>query len=290
KMLDAVGIERTVSYAKRLGVGTVPSVPSLALGAGEVTLSAMTSAYAAFAQKGIVREPIFIRRVEDEDGTVLFQAQPKQDRAVSETTAFLMSSMLADVVDAGTAARARAMGFTLPAAGKTGTTNDFMDAWFIGFTPKLVAGVWVGYDEPRTIMPNGFAAGIAVPLWTRFMKVATKDDAKEWFQPPADVVQVQVCRVSGLLPVAGCRNAASIGANGEVGYKSMVYTEYFARGTEPTKTCNVHSAAAYQPYPEPVIATIGFDNNNALGVEPVESSAPPPLAAPPMQSPSSLPD
>src|SRR5437016_14569892 len=89
-----------------------------------------------------------------------------------------MSSMLADVVDAGTAVRARAMGFTLPAAGKTGTTNDFVDAWFIGFTPKLVAGVWVGYDEPRTIMANGFASGIAVPLWTRFMKVATKKDRK----------------------------------------------------------------------------------------------------------------
>ena len=121
------------------------------------------------------------------------------------------------------------------------------------------------------------------------MKVATKNDAKEWFQPPPDVVQVQVCRVSGLLPVAGCWNAASIGADGQVAYKSMVYTEYFARGTEPTKTCNIHSAPAYQPYPEPVIATIGFDNN-ALGVEPVEAGPPPPLAAPPMGSPSSLPD
>src|SRR3989442_15538169 len=102
---------------------------------------------------GLGRKQISSGRVKDEGGRVLFQAEPKQDRAVSETTAFLMSSMLADVIDAGTAARARAMGFTLPAAGKTGTTNDFMDAWFVGFTPNLVAGVWVGYDQPRTIMP-----------------------------------------------------------------------------------------------------------------------------------------
>src|SRR5207244_9520224 len=111
----------------------------------------------------------------------------------------------------------------------------------------------------------------------------------DWFQPPPDVVQVEVCRVSGLLPVAGCRNAASIGADGEVAYKSMVYTEYFARGTEPTKTCNIHSAAAYQPYPEPVIATIGFDHN-ALGVEPGEAGPPPPPSAPPpSQSPATFP-
>src|SRR5436853_7782115 len=135
------------------------------------------------------------------------------------------------------------MGFRLPAAGKTGTTNDFMDGWFIGFTPKVVAGVWVGYDEPRTIMANGFAAGIAVPLWTRFMKVATKNDAKEWFQRPTDVVEVEVCRVSGLLPVPGCRNAASVTPNGDLAYTSMVYTEYFARGTEPTTTCKLHSAS-----------------------------------------------
>src|SRR5205085_2503799 len=84
KMLDAVGIDRTVAYAKRLGVGTVPSVPSLALGAGDVTLVSMASAYGAFAQKGMVREPIFIRRVEDEDGNVLFEAKPKEQRAISE--------------------------------------------------------------------------------------------------------------------------------------------------------------------------------------------------------------
>jgi membrane carboxypeptidase/penicillin-binding protein len=244
RMLDVVGIDRVVTYAKRMGVGDVPSVPALALGAGEVTLASMTSAYAAFAQKGIVRDPVFIRRVEDEDGRVIFQAERHERRAISETTAFLMSSILADVVDTGTAANARALGFTLPAAGKTGTTNDFVDAWFVGFTPKLVAGVWVGYDEPRTIMADGFAAGVAVPLWTKFMKVATRNDPKAWFDPPPGVVAIPVCRVSGMLPVPGCRNVPSVDANGNVNYKSSVYTEYFARGNEPTQTCTVHTEAA----------------------------------------------
>jgi 1A family penicillin-binding protein len=179
RLLQQVGIGRTVQYAKDMGVGNVPSVPSLALGSGEVTLQAMTAAYAAFINHGFVPKPILIRRVEDNDGTVLFEGRPSSTRAISDTTAFLMSTMLADVINAGTAARARSLGFTLPAAGKTGTTNDFNDAWFIGFTPKLATGVWVGFDQPRTILPNGFAADIAVPAWAKFMKAATQRDVHE---------------------------------------------------------------------------------------------------------------
>ena len=103
-----------------------------------MTLTALTAAYGAFANGGIVRRPILIRKVEDSDGKVLFDDPGKADRAVSEATAFLMASMLQDVINAGTAYRARQNGFMLPAAGKTGTTNDYNDAWFVGFTPKLV--------------------------------------------------------------------------------------------------------------------------------------------------------
>ena len=242
RMLETVGIERAVSYAKNLGVGTVPNVPSLALGSGEVTLASMTAAYAAFADGGTVREPIFIKRVEDADGSVLFQNDSHPRRAVSETTAFLMATMLADVVDAGTANRARTMGFKLPAGGKTGTTNDFVDAWFVGFTPRLVTGVWVGYDTPKTIIKNGFAGLLAVPMWARFMSVATKNDAPQWYDTPPGVVAIEVCRVSGHLPGDGCRNAASVSATGEITYKSMVYTDYFVSRTEPQQTCTVHAA------------------------------------------------
>ena len=274
RMLETVGIDRAVSYAKTLGVGAVPNVPSLALGSGEVTLATMTAAYAAFANGGVVQQPIFIKRVEDQDGAILFQNDSQPRRAVSASTAFLMATMLADVIDAGTANRARTMGFKLPAAGKTGTTNDFVDAWFVGFTPSLVAGVWVGFDTPRTIVKNGFAGQIAVPLWASFMKTATKGAPAAWFQPPRDVVPVQVCRLSGSLPGEGCRNAASISPTGAITYKSMIYTEYFVRGTEPQQTCTLHTAEYL--YPEPAFSVTAFDGlGGVLGVDPVVASPPP---------------
>ena len=240
RLLQEVGIPRTVQYAKMMGVGDVPSVPSLALGSGEVTLQQMTAAYAAFANHGLVPAATLIRRVEDLDGRVLYQSHDSSVRAISDTTAYLMSTMLADVINAGTGSRARALGFTLPAAGKTGTTNDFNDAWFIGFTPKLVTGVWVGFDQPRTILPNGFAAEVAVPVWAKFMKAATRSDKPEWLVAPAGVTNATVCRVSGLLATDGCQDVEVIANSGQIEHRSMIYTEYFARGTEPSAFCDQH--------------------------------------------------
>jgi penicillin-binding protein 1A len=240
RLLQQVGIPRAVQYAKTMGVGDVPSVPSLALGSGEVTLQQMTAAYAAFANHGLVPEARLIRRVEDLEGHVLYESQEASVRAISDTTAYLMSTMLADVINAGTGNRARALGFTLPAAGKTGTTNDFNDAWFIGFTPKLVTGVWVGFDQPRTILPNGFAAEVAVPIWAKFMKSATRTDKPEWLVPPAGVTSARVCRLSGLLATEGCDDVEVIGTGGQLEHRSMVYTEYFAKGTQPVGYCDQH--------------------------------------------------
>jgi penicillin-binding protein 1A len=240
QMLNTVGIPVAVDYAKKLNVGTPPSVPSLALGAGDVTLASMTSGYAAFANGGTVRQPILIRRVEDSDGKVLFQADDKARRAITESTAFLMASMLADVINSGTAYRARQTGFTLPAAGKTGTTNEYNDAWFIGFTPHLVTGVWLGFDRPSTIVSNGYAGELAVPLWASFMKVATDGDKPDWFEKPSNVVAVNVCRVSGKLPNTGCSSVDTVDRDGFPVIRSMVYTEYFVQGTQPTTLCPVH--------------------------------------------------
>jgi penicillin-binding protein 1A len=240
RLLQEVGIGRTVQYAKTMGVGDVPSVPSLALGSGEVTLQSMTAAYAAFANHGLVPQPMLIRRVEDQDGRLLYAARELSTRAISDATAYLMSTMLADVINAGTGNTARRLGFALPAAGKTGTTNDFHDAWFVGFTPTLVTGVWVGFDQPRTILPNGFAAEVAVPVWAKFMKVATQKDKPEWLEQPSGVTTVKVCRLSGLLATDACQNAEVVNASGEIERRSTVYTEYFARGTEPTAYCEAH--------------------------------------------------
>ena len=216
RMLDDVGIPVTVEYAKLMGVGSVPSVPSLALGSGEVTVLSMTSAFSTFANEGVVPTPVLVRRVETSDGQVLYRDEHTSQRAISEATAFQMAEMLADVINSGTAWPARREGFMLPAAGKTGTTNDYHDAWFIGFTPQLATGVWVGYDQPRTIIGRGYAAELAVPMWAHFMKEATRSDKAEWFSRPSNVTTARICRLSGRLATDACRDeepsAAASGA------------------------------------------------------------------------------
>jgi penicillin-binding protein 1A len=241
RMLEDVGIPKTVEYAKRLGVGSVPSVPSLALGSGEVTLISMTAAYGAFAHDGLLLPPTLIRRVETSDGQLLFEWKPESTRAVTEATAFLITSMLSDVIDAGTAWTARREGFSLPAAGKTGTTNDYHDAWFVGYTPNLVTGVWVGYDRPRTIIGNGYAAELAVPMWSRFMRTATHAHRPDRFEQPSSITTASICRLSGQLAGDGCRDTVIVNPEGGVTRGSLEYTEYFVRGTEPTEYCPIHS-------------------------------------------------
>jgi penicillin-binding protein 1A len=225
RMLEEVGIARAVAQAREMGMGNVPSVPSLALGSGEVTLMAMTSAFAAFADQGRLRQAKLIRRVEDAHGVVLYQSTPVIKQVLSPQTAFLMTSMLSDVINSGTAYRARQEGFTLPAAGKTGTTNDYVDAWFVGYTPKLVTGVWVGFDKPRTIIANGFAGELAVPMWARFMKQATLKDKAEPFASPKGITAVNVCRLSGKLPGPAC---------------DRIITEYFRGQAGPIEPCDQH--------------------------------------------------
>jgi penicillin-binding protein 1A len=245
KTLEEVGIPQAVQYAKRLGVGSVPSVPSLALGSGEVTLLSMTAAFGAFANKGMLPIATLLRRVETADGTVLFESKSEQQRAVSESTAYLMTTMMADVINSGTAWTARREGFTLPAAGKTGTTNDYHDAWFVGYTPKLVTGVWVGFDQPKTIVGGGYAAELAVPMWGRFMMAATKGDKPEWFSAPRTVTTASICMLSGKLAREGCRDAVVVDSEGRSVRRSTEYTEFFAAGTEPVEYCPLHGPGAH---------------------------------------------
>jgi penicillin-binding protein 1A len=241
RMLDDVGIPITVQYAERMGVGSVPSVPSLALGSGEVTLLSMTSAFSTFANDGLVPTPVLVRRVESNDGEVLYLDDHVDQRAITEATAFQMAEMLADVINSGTAWPARREGFLLPAAGKTGTTNDYHDAWFIGFTPHLTAGVWVGYDQPRTIIGRGYAAELAVPIWARFMKVATRNDKADWFSRPRGVTTARICRLSGRLATDACHDSGP-------DHKSTAYYENFVVGTEPTESCPLHNPVLSRPF------------------------------------------
>jgi 1A family penicillin-binding protein len=184
RLLGEVGLKRTINSAMGFGFDDLPVVPSVALGSGEVTLSQITAAYGAFANNGAVFHPILIRKVVDENGDVLFEANQQAQQAIRPITAYLMADMLRGVIDYGTAYGVRQAGFKLPAAGKTGTTNDYKDAWFVGFTPTLVTGVWIGYDQPQTIRRHGYAAEIAVPMWTLYMKSATEGQKAAWLTPP----------------------------------------------------------------------------------------------------------
>lgn len=192
RLLSEVGLPRTLESARAFGFIDLPSVPSVALGSGEVTLAAMTSAYAAFANGGLVTPPWLIRRVVDADGALLFESVATSSQAIRPITAYLMADMLRGVIDAGTGSAARRHGFMLPAGGKTGTTNGYRDAWFVGFTPRIAAGVWIGFDQPRTIRRGGYASELAVPMWARFMKAATRGQAAHWISPPPGAVDARV--------------------------------------------------------------------------------------------------
>ena len=134
----------------------------------------------------------------------------------------------------------RKEGFTLPAGGKTGTTDDVRDLWFAGFTPTLVATVWVGFDQPQPILSNGFAGDLAAPIWGRFMRLGMQNRGGGWIPMPAGVVSVKICRVSGKRPGPNCGAVLAVGKNGETTPQSMIATEYFRRGSEPTEFCTMH--------------------------------------------------
>lgn len=209
-LLQRVGLAETIDLANRVGLESLPAVPSLALGTGEVSLLNLTSAYTAFANGGVLQSPVFVLRVEDAEGRVIYRGDAVGRRVLSESTAYLMAQMLADVVDHGTGYTARQGGFRLPAAGKTGTTSDYNDAWFVGFTPHLAAGVWVGFDRPQEIMRRGFAAVVAVPTWARFMKEATGGSQPDWLERPSSVTHIRRCRVSGGLANEYCELAGDV--------------------------------------------------------------------------------
>jgi len=197
RVLDEVGVNNAAQLVKRMGLPNpmAPFLPS-ALGATEEPLIAMVSAYSAFPNGGVRVEPTRIKRVVDRDGKVLDEAKPKSYKVLSGYVAGQMVSMMRGTVEFGTAQRASALGREL--AGKTGTVNDFTDAWFIGYTPSVVCGVWIGFDEKRSLGKGEAGASAALPFWLDFAQNYFKDKPKEKFGPipdlPDDVKQVQVTR------------------------------------------------------------------------------------------------
>ena len=182
KMADKVGIKTVIEYARRFGVtSTLPPYLPVALGAAEVTLFEQTSAFSVFPNDGVRVAPRYLTKVVDYEGRVLEENYPEVKDVVSSQTARIMTSMLREVVLHGTAIAAASMKY--PIAGKTGTTNDFTDAWFIGFSPSVTTGVWIGYDEKKSLGAKETGARAALPIWMDFMKVALAGKDAGEFQP-----------------------------------------------------------------------------------------------------------
>jgi penicillin-binding protein 1A len=187
KLADRIGIKTVIEYTRRFGItSALPPYLPVALGAADITLYEQTAAFTTFPNDGVRVTPRYIRKVTDYDGRVLEENYPEVKDVVSSRTARVMTAMLREVVEHGTAARAGAE-LKHPLGGKTGTTNDFTDAWFIGFSPSLTCGVWMGFDEKKTLGKSETGGHAALPLWIAFMKTALLGHDQEDFSPPPDV-------------------------------------------------------------------------------------------------------
>jgi len=226
-----VGSHPVLRLASSAGMRDLPDVPSLSLGTGEVTPLDLTTAFSMFPNGGFAVRPRGMVRVLDADGTTVYDNPAHSERVISAETAFQMVSMLEDVMDRGTASAARGWGIRFPSGGKTGTTDDFKDAWFVGFSSSIVVGVWVGFDQPKTIAREGYGSRFALPIWSDFMRRAVQRRPAQEFEVPSGLHGEQLCHVSYLRPVEEC----------------PVYIEYFKENDDvPSRLCPLHRGTVKQ--------------------------------------------
>jgi penicillin-binding protein 1A len=206
--MELAPIEKVIELSHRMGINSeLPNFLSLSLGAGEVTPLEITNAFGVYANEGIWVEPVAILRIEDRNGNLIEEFHPETREVLSEDVAYLMTDMMEDVIDIGTATSVRRY-FHRPAAGKTGTSQNFTDSWFIGYTPQFVAGVWLGFDDARIKFGGsyGFGGTAAAPIWGRFMaKIYNEFDFPiEYFLMPKGVDEVAICTITGLVSNGSC--------------------------------------------------------------------------------------
>jgi 1A family penicillin-binding protein len=222
---QTIGSSAVLRVAKDAGFQDLPDVPSLALGTGLVSPLELAAGYAVFPNGGFAVRPRGIVQVLDSDGSVAFQEAVLRRQILSPAASFQTVSLLQDVIDRGTGASVRSLGLDFPAGGKTGTTDDFRDAWFVGFTTRALACVWVGFDQPAPIGEDAYGARIALPIWVDFMRRAASELPPEEFLPPPGLRKEELCRMSYLRAVEGC----------------PTYLEYFKEGDSvPTERCPLH--------------------------------------------------
>lgn len=210
QVLTKVGANVVVDYARKMGLKhQMEPVPSLAIGACEATPMEMTSAYSVFANRGIQPKPYYIEKIIDKTGRVLESHASEEKEILSPQTSFLMCSLMKTVVCCGTAASIPGLGFSRPAAGKTGTTNSYSDAWFIGFTPQLVTSVWTGVDERRSLGAGVTGSTAAIPIWVKTMLQAQKGMPVKDFEMPEGIKSEELCAESHLAATPKCTKRVS---------------------------------------------------------------------------------
>jgi 1A family penicillin-binding protein len=226
-----VGSRAVLHLAGDAGLAGLPDVPSLALGTGVVSPLDLTAAYTMFPGDGQVARPRGMVNVFDSGGRQVFDRPVQREQLISPAAAYQMTTMLRDVIDRGTGTPARALGVRGAVAGKTGTTDDYRDAWFVGFSTSVVVGVWVGFDQPAAIGRDAYGARVALPIWADFMKRTARQLPARDFTIPPGVHGEDLCSQSYLQPVEGC----------------PTYTEYFKEGDSvPSALCPIHRGTLKQ--------------------------------------------
>lgn len=232
KLLQKIGAPAVINLAMRMGISG-PLLPyiSLALGAQEVTLLELTSAFGVLATGGVRAEPMAILKVEDSNGNVLEEFREVREEVLSPQVAYLMTDMLASSINEGTGAGARSMGLRIPCAGKTGTTDNEGDGWFIGYSPDLAVGVWTGFSHRVIPMGRGMVgARVSLPTWTHIMIAAHPGNTGPDFTRPEGLTEAIICTESGLLATPYCKK---------------VRRDLFIEGFEATRECDLHRVSAY---------------------------------------------
>ena len=228
------GLETVQKVANDLGISqNVPHGPAIYIGSFETDLKDLTAAYSIFPNAGLRKQAYIIERIDNQQHKPIYRAAHISAPALDPGAAWMTSRLMEEVLTSGTAASARSLGFKLPAAGKTGTTNDYKDAWFVGYTSTLTCGVWVGFDQPTTIIPHGYGAALALPVWVQVMNKAAQHYPAEPLQPTMPLQHTRVCSISNQLATTGCMAAGT------------AYDLDLPVDKVPTAMCQIHGGSQW---------------------------------------------
>jgi penicillin-binding protein 1A len=232
---EIAGLDDVQKIATKLGLGeNIPHGPAIYIGSFETDLKDLTAAYAVFPNAGVRKQAYIIERIDDADHNPIYRAAHVSVPALDPSAAWMTSELMEQVLVSGTAASAKSLGFKLPAAGKTGTTNDYKDAWFVGYTNAITCGVWVGFDQPQTIMARGYGAALALPVWTQVMTKAAQRYPAQPLEATMPLTRAAVCSISNHLATTGCNAAGT------------AYEITLPNDKVPTVACEIHGGTQTQ--------------------------------------------